>query len=101
MGQTCASEREKWRFCRIWRGIGDAVHGDCGFPCDDVVHRGFHCRRYVGRPDVDGFRGFERPGVGCGFRAARQLVWADACVECAAGKSDANVCFGTSPVLVG
>lgn len=91
---------KKWRFCRIWRGIGDAVHGDCGFPCDDVVHCGFHCRRYVGRPDVDGFRGIERPSVGCGFRAARQLVWADACVECVAGESDANVCFGTPPVRV-
>lgn len=61
---------------------------------------GFHCRRYVGRPDVDGFRGIERPSVGCGFRAARQLVWADACVECVAGESDANVCFGTPPVRV-
>ena len=71
-----------------------------GFPCDDVVHCGFHCRRYVGRPDVDGFRGIERPSVGCGFRAARQLVWADACVECVAGESDANVCFGTPPVRV-
>ena len=48
-------------FAGFWRGIGDAVHGDCGFPCDDVVHCGFHCRRYVGRPDVGGFRGIERP----------------------------------------
>ena len=41
-----------------------------------------------------------RPSVGCGFRAARQLVWVDACVECVAGESDANVCFGTPPVRV-
>lgn len=40
------------------------------------------------------------PALVAAFVLARQLVWADACVECVAGESDANVCFGTPPVRV-